>query len=101
VSGEHDYVPQPRECWTTASVGLCGHTGPLRISRPPVRATAAAATAVPADCPGPRMEPLSQRRLGPAVAGELLQYHGAPPAPYLSPELSGGLQRDASHHSVS
>jgi hypothetical protein len=29
------------------------------------------------------MEPLAQRKLGPAVAGQLLQHHGASPAPTL------------------
>jgi hypothetical protein len=29
------------------------------------------------------MEPLTWRKLGPAVAGQLLQHHGAPPAPTL------------------
>jgi hypothetical protein len=56
VAGAHDYVPWPRAHWTAASAGLRGHTGPLRVSRPPVRAIAA--TAVPAGRPGPRLEPL-------------------------------------------
>jgi hypothetical protein len=57
VAGAHDYVPRHRACWTAASTGLRGHTGPLRVSRPPVRATTAAAAAVPAGRLGPRMEP--------------------------------------------
>jgi hypothetical protein len=58
VAGAHDYVPQPRARRTAASAGLHGHTGPLRVSRPPVRATAAATAAiVPAGHPDPRMEP--------------------------------------------
>jgi hypothetical protein len=75
-------------------------TRPLRVSRPPVRATAAA-TAVPAGRPDPWMEPLARRKLGPTVAGQLVQYHGAPPAPYLGPGLGGGLRCDTPHHSVS
>jgi hypothetical protein len=90
VAGAHDYVPRPRARWTVASVGLCGHTRPLRISQSPVRATAAAA-AIPTGRPGPRMEPLARRKLGPAVAGQLRQHHGAPPAPYLGLGLGGGL----------
>jgi hypothetical protein len=31
--------------------------------------------------PDPRMEPLARHKLGSAVAGQLLQHHGAPPAP--------------------
>jgi hypothetical protein len=82
VAGAHDYVPRPCARWIAMSTGLCGHTGPLRISRPPVGATvAAAAAAVPAGHPGPRMEPVARRRLGPAIAGQLLQHHGAPPTP--------------------
>jgi hypothetical protein len=62
VARAHDYVPRPRARWTVASAGLRGHTGPLRISRPLVRAAAAvAAAAVSASRPGPKMEPLAQR----------------------------------------
>jgi hypothetical protein len=68
MAGAHDYVLRPCARWTAASVGLRGHIGPLCVSRPPVRATAAAAATVPAGRPGPRMEPLARRRLGPAVA---------------------------------
>jgi hypothetical protein len=71
VVGTHDYVPRPRAHWTAASAGLRGHTGPLRVSRPPIRATAAT-VAVPVGHPGPRMEPLTRRKLGPAVAGQLV-----------------------------
>jgi hypothetical protein len=86
VAGAHDYVPRPCARWIATSTGLRGHTRPLRISRPPVGATVAAAAAtVPAGHPGPRMEPVAWRRLGPAIAGQLLQHHGAPPAPYLYP----------------
>jgi hypothetical protein len=91
VAGAHDYVPGPRARWTAASVGLRGHTGPLRVSRPPVRAAVITADVVPACCPGPRMEPLARRQLGSAVAGQLFQLHGAPPASYLRPGLGGGL----------
>jgi hypothetical protein len=101
VAGAHDYVPRPRARWTAASAGLRGHTGPLRVSRPLVQVTAAAAAVVPASLPGPRMEPLTWRQLGPAVAGQLLQLHDAPPASYLGTGLGSGLQRDASHHSIS
>jgi hypothetical protein len=80
VAGAHDYAPRPHACWTAASAGLHGHTGPLRVSRPPVRATAVAAT-VPAGRTSPRMEPLARRRLRPAVACQLLQHNDAPPAP--------------------
>jgi hypothetical protein len=68
---------------------------------PPVRATTAAAAAVPASRPGPRMEPLARRQLGPAVVDQPFQLHGAPPASYLGPGLGGGLRRDAPHHSIS
>jgi hypothetical protein len=71
VVGAYDYVPRPRARWTVASAGLHGHTGPLRVSRQPVRATTAAAI-VPASRPGTRMEPLARRQLGPAVADQLL-----------------------------
>jgi hypothetical protein len=82
VARAHEYVPQPRACWTAASAGLRSHTRPLRVSRPPVRATAAATTTVvPAGRPDPRMKPLARRRLGPAVAGQLLQHHDALLAP--------------------
>jgi hypothetical protein len=82
VARAHEYVPRPRACWTAASAGLRSHTRPLRVSRPPVRATAAATTTVvPAGRPDPRMEPLARRRLGPAVAGQLLQHHDALLAP--------------------
>jgi hypothetical protein len=94
MAGAHDYVPRPRARWTATSAGLCGHTGPLHVSRPPVQATAAAAAVVPAGRPGTSMEPLPRRKLGPIVAGQLLQHHGAPPAPYLGPGLGGGLRRD-------
>jgi hypothetical protein len=56
MAGGHDYVPQPRARWTAASAGLRGHTGPLRVSWPNVRATAATVV-VPAGRPSPRMEP--------------------------------------------
>jgi hypothetical protein len=101
MEGAHDYGPRPHARWIAASAGLRGHTGPLRVSRPPVQATAAAAAAVPASIPGPRMEPLAQRQLGSAVVGQLLQLYGAPPASYLGPGLGGGLRRDAPHHSIS
>jgi hypothetical protein len=71
VAGAHDYVPWPRARCTTVSASLRGHTGPLRISQPPVRAIAAAATAVLAGHPDPRMEPLAQRKLGSAVTDQL------------------------------
>jgi hypothetical protein len=71
VAGAHDYVPWPRARCTTVSAGLRGHTGPLRISQPPVRAIAAAATVVLAGRPDPRMEPLARRKLGLAVADQL------------------------------
>jgi hypothetical protein len=58
VAGAHDYVPRPRARWTAASAGLRGHTGPLRVSRPPVQATTAiAAAAVPAGHPAPGWNP--------------------------------------------
>jgi hypothetical protein len=72
--------------------------GPLRVSRPPVRATAAAATAVPAGRPDPRMEPLARRRLGPAVVGQLLQHHGAPSAPTLVQDWVA--DSSATHHTT-
>jgi hypothetical protein len=100
VAEAHDYVPRPRARWTVASTGLRGHTGTLRVSHPPVWAVAAAA-AVPASRLEPRMEPLAQRRLRPAVAGQLFQLHDSPPASYLGSGLGGGLQRDAPHHSIS
>jgi hypothetical protein len=50
--------------------------------------------------PDPRMEPLSRCKLGPAIAGQLVQHHDAPPAPYLSPGLGGGLQRNTTHHTT-
>jgi hypothetical protein len=100
VVGAHDYIPRPRAAWTAASAGLCGHTEPLRISRPPVWATVAVVV-VPTFCLGPRMAPLARRQLGPAVAGQLFQLHGAPPTSYLSPGLGGGLRCDAPYHSIS
>jgi hypothetical protein len=84
VPGAHDYVPRPRARWTVASTGLRGHTGTLRVSHPPV-------WAVPASRLEPRMEPLAQRRLGPAVVGQLFQLHDSPPASYLDSGLGGGL----------
>jgi hypothetical protein len=70
MAGAHDYVPWPHARWTAASTSLRDHTGPLRISRPPVWATAAAAPAVvPIGHPGLRMEPLARCKMGPAVAG--------------------------------
>jgi hypothetical protein len=68
---------------------------------PPCRAAAAVAAIVPASHRRPRMELLAQCGLGPEVAGQLFQLHGAPPASYLDPGLGGGLQRDAPHHSIS
>jgi hypothetical protein len=47
------------------------------------------------------MEPLARRQQGLAVAGQLFQLHGAPPASYLGLGLGGGLRRDAPHHSIS
>jgi hypothetical protein len=91
VAGAHNYVPRPRARWTAASSGLRVHTEPLRVSRPPIQATAAAAGAVPVGRPSPRMEPLARRRLGLAVAGQFLQHHDAPPTTYLGPGLGGGL----------
>jgi hypothetical protein len=82
VAGAHYYVPQPRARWTAAFVGLRGHTGPLRVSRPPVWATATTTgAAIPARCPGTRMQPLARCQLGPAVAGQLFQLHDAPSPP--------------------
>jgi hypothetical protein len=102
VAGAHDYVPRLRARWTAASIGLRGHTRSLRVSQPPIWATATAtATVVPASRPGPRMEPLAQHELGPAVANQLFQHHGAPLAPFLDPGLGGELRRDAPHHSIS
>jgi hypothetical protein len=101
VVGAHDFVPWPRARWTAASVGLRGHTGPLRVSRPPVQATAAAAAAIPGSHPSPRMEPLTQHKLGLAIASQLFQHHGAPPASYLGLRLGGELQRDAPYQSIS
>jgi hypothetical protein len=69
MEGAHDYVPWPYARWTAASAGLRGCTEPLRISWTPIRATAAT---VLASHPGPRLEPLAQRQLRPAVAGQLL-----------------------------
>jgi hypothetical protein len=46
------------------------------------------------------MEPLAQRKLGPAVASQLLQHHGASPASYLGPGLGGGLRREHTTPSV-
>jgi hypothetical protein len=43
----------------------------------------------------------ARRRLGPAVAGQLLQHHGIPPALYLGPGLGGELRHDTPHHSAS
>jgi hypothetical protein len=100
MAGAHDYLPWPCARWIVASVSLRGFIGPLRVSRPPIQATAAVAT-VPAGRPSPRMEPLAHRKLGLLVAGQLLQHHGAPPTPYLGPELGGGLWHDAPHHSIS
>jgi hypothetical protein len=76
VVGAHDYVLWPRARWTTASVGLHFHTGPLRVS-------------------------LARCKLGPAVTSQLLQHHGAPPAFYLGRGQGGGLRCDAPHHSIS
>jgi hypothetical protein len=101
VTGPHDYVPRPCARWTATSAGLRDHTGPLCVSQPPVRATAVAATAVPAGRPGPRMEPLARHKLRPAVASQLVQHHGAPPTPYLGLGLGGGLWHDAPYHSIS
>jgi hypothetical protein len=39
--------------------------------------------------------------LGPAIAGPLLQHHGAPPTSDFSTGLGGRLRCDALHHSVS
>jgi hypothetical protein len=56
AAGAHDYVPPTHLRWTVASASLRGHTGPLRVSQPPVRATAAA-PAVPASRSGPGWNP--------------------------------------------
>jgi hypothetical protein len=101
VEGAHDYVLRPHARWIAAFVGFRGHTGPLRVSRPPVQATTAAVAAVPASSHEPRMEPLAQHQLGPAIAGQLLQLYGAPPASDLGPGLGGKLWCDAPHHSIS
>jgi hypothetical protein len=101
VTEAHDYVPRPRARCTAESTGLRGHTEPLGVSQPPVWATAIAAATVPTGRSGPRMEPLAQRQLGPAVASQLLQHHGAPPASHLGPGLGGGFRRDAPHHFIS
>jgi hypothetical protein len=58
----HMTVPRPRTRWTAAFACLCGHTRPLRVSRPPVWTTAAA-TAISAGRPSPRMESLARRKL--------------------------------------
>jgi hypothetical protein len=101
VVGAHDYVPRPRARWIASSTGFRGYTRPLCVSHPLVRAAEAAASTIPASCPEPWMEPLARRQLGPAVAGQLFQLHGAPPASYLSLGLGGGLQHDAPHYSIS
>jgi hypothetical protein len=98
VAGAHDYVPQPRVRWTAAFIGLRGHTGSLRVSRPPVWAITAAAI-VPAGRPDPRMEPLAQRKLGLAVAGQLLQHHGTPSTPTSVQDWVA--DSDAMHHTSS
>jgi hypothetical protein len=98
VAGAHDYVPRPHAHWTTTFIGLHGHIESLRVSRPPVWATAAAAGVVPAGRPSVRMEPLARCMLGPVVAGQLLQHHGAPPAPTSVQDWV--IDSDAMHHTT-
>jgi hypothetical protein len=100
MAGAHDHLPRFYTRWTAASTGLHGHAGSLYDTWIPAQAVAVAVTA---DRPRSltRLEPLGWRRLGLAVAGQLLQHHGAPPTSYFGPGLGGRLRRDTPHHSIS
>jgi hypothetical protein len=76
----HDRLPRSGAHRTAASAGLHSHAGPLPVTWVPARLVAAAA-ALLACRPRSltRLEPLGQHGLGPAIAGPLLQHHGAPP----------------------
>jgi hypothetical protein len=102
VAGAHDRLPWPGAHRTVASACLHGHAGPLSVTRVPTR-PAAAAAALPAGRSRSltRLEPLGRRGLGPAIAGPLLQHHGAPPISDFGPGLGGRLRCDAPYHSVS
>jgi hypothetical protein len=67
------HVPWPGAHRPTATIGFHGHDGALH----PTRLCSRAAAAVPAgpSCASSGLGTLEQRRLGPAVARELLQHH--------------------------
>jgi hypothetical protein len=92
VTGAHDRLLQPGAHRTAASTGLHGHIGPLSVTRVPTW-LAAAAAALPTghSCSLTKLEPLGQCGLRPAIAGPLLQHHGAPPTSNFGPGLGGRL----------
>jgi hypothetical protein len=93
VAGAHDRLPRPGAHRTAASACLHGHVGPLSVCRVATRLTTSAA-ALPAGHSLTRLEPLGWRGPGPAIAGPLLQHHGAPPTSDFGPGLGGRLRRN-------
>jgi hypothetical protein len=104
MAGAHDRLPRTGAHRTAAPACLHGHAGPLPVTRVPARPAAATATAaLPAGRPRSptRLKPIGRRGLGPAIAGPLLQHHGAPPTSDFGLGLGGRLWRDAPYHSIS
>jgi hypothetical protein len=81
VAGAHHHVPRPVAHWPAMATGLHGHDRALH----PIGLCPRAATAVPIgpSCASSELGTLEQRGLGPTVARELLQHHGATAAPQL------------------
>jgi hypothetical protein len=103
MAGAHYRLPRPSAHRTATSVGLHGHAGPLSVTRVPTQPAAGTAVVLPVGRSYflTRLEPLGWHELGPAIAGPLLQHHGAPPTTDFGPGLGGRLRHDPPHHSVS
>jgi hypothetical protein len=81
VAGAHRHVPRPIAHRPATAAGFHGHDEALH----PTGLYPQEAATVPAgpSCASSELGTLERRRLGPAVARELLQHHGATTAPQL------------------
>jgi hypothetical protein len=94
MAGADRHVPRPGTYGTAVFAGLSGHTRSLHAPRIHARAAATATVLAGRTCSFSRLDILEWRRLGPAIARELLQHHGAPTTSYWVAD-SG-----ASHHTT-
>jgi hypothetical protein len=81
IAGVHRHVPRPTAHRPATAAGFHGHDRTLH----PTGLCPWATAAVPAgpSCTSSALGTLERRRLGPTVAHELLQYHGATATPQL------------------